>query len=47
MESVKVNSANLSRLREQVSVPGYDRDKLDASVVHVGLGNFHRAHQAA
>ncbi len=29
-----------------VSQPGYDRSKLKGGIVHIGLGNFHRAHQA-
>jgi len=28
------------------SVPAYDRSKLKAGIVHFGVGNFHRAHQA-
>ena len=28
-------------------VPCYDRDKLSAGILHVGVGNFHRAHMAA
>ena len=26
--------------------PAYDRSKLTAGIVHIGLGNFHRAHLA-
>ncbi|MEO1641335.1 MAG: mannitol dehydrogenase family protein [Pseudomonadota bacterium] len=29
-----------------VSVPQYDRSALTPGIVHIGLGNFHRAHQA-
>lgn len=29
-----------------VSVPRYDRRQLRAGIIHIGLGNFHRAHQA-
>jgi mannitol 2-dehydrogenase len=29
-----------------VAMPGYDRKKLTPGIVHIGLGNFHRAHQA-
>jgi mannitol 2-dehydrogenase len=31
---------------ESASVPGYDRAALTAGILHFGLGNFHRAHQA-
>ncbi len=29
-----------------VSLPAYDRRRLSRGIVHIGLGNFHRAHQA-
>jgi mannitol 2-dehydrogenase len=29
-----------------VSLPAYDRSKVTAGIVHIGLGNFHRAHMA-
>lgn len=29
-----------------VAMPAYDRSKLTAGIVHIGLGNFHRAHMA-
>ena len=28
------------------TLPAYDRSKLTAGIVHIGLGNFHRAHMA-
>lgn len=28
------------------ALPAYDRTRLSAGIVHIGLGNFHRAHQA-
>ncbi|MFN2561441.1 MAG: mannitol dehydrogenase family protein [Jatrophihabitans sp.] len=31
---------------EHVSFPSYDRDSLVPAVVHLGVGGFHRAHQA-
>lgn len=37
---------NLSDLPEGVRTPRYDRSDLTAGIVHIGLGNFHRAHQA-
>ena len=27
-------------------LPGYDRSNLTPGIVHIGLGNFHRAHMA-
>lgn len=37
----------LDRLPPEVAAPGYDRTRLSTGIVHFGVGNFHRAHQAA
>lgn len=34
------------RLPEGVGRPAYDRDLLEPGILHIGLGAFHRAHQA-
>jgi mannitol 2-dehydrogenase len=45
--SVQALSARtLACWRDQLPVPGYDRDLVTPGVVHVGVGGFHRAHQA-
>ncbi|WP_432563292.1 mannitol dehydrogenase family protein [Kineococcus sp. SYSU DK003] len=36
----------LADLPDDVAAPGYDRSALEPSVVHIGVGGFHRAHQA-
>lgn len=33
--------------RAPVPLPSYDRTGLTAGIMHIGVGNFHRAHQAA
>jgi len=38
--------ASLSSLPANVAKPSYDRADLSPGIVHVGVGNFHRAHQA-
>ena len=43
---MKLNAATLSSLPEAVAGPAYDRTKLKPGIVHIGCGNFHRAHQA-
>lgn len=43
---MKLTPANLSAIAARVPVPGYDRSKLRAGIVHLGVGGFHRAHQA-
>lgn len=43
---MKLSNATLNDLPEAVARPTYDRSKLTPGIVHIGLGNFHRAHQA-
>jgi mannitol 2-dehydrogenase len=33
-------------MTQTVQTPAYDRSRLTAGIVHIGLGNFHRAHMA-
>jgi mannitol 2-dehydrogenase len=44
--NVKLSAATLARLPREISRPNYDRSDLRAGIVHFGVGNFHRAHQA-
>jgi mannitol 2-dehydrogenase len=44
--SIKLSQDNLSALASVAKIPGYDRRDLKAGIVHIGVGNFHRAHQA-
>ncbi len=44
--SVKLSAASLQRLPRNVAAPKYDRGGVSAGVLHYGVGNFHRAHQA-
>ncbi len=46
MESIKLNTGNLGKFADSVAIPLYDRSKVKAGIVHVGIGGFHRAHQA-
>lgn len=41
-----VTEANLPALRTRVVVPAYDRSEVSVGIVHIGVGGFHRAHQA-
>ena len=45
-EIKKLNAKNLSLLPKEVATPAYDRSKLKSGIVHIGIGGFHRAHQA-
>ncbi len=42
----QLSATNLSSLPSNIGVPNYSRDALKAGIVHIGVGNFHRAHQA-
>jgi mannitol 2-dehydrogenase len=44
--SVTLSRAALEALAAAVGVPRYDPSLLRAGIVHIGVGNFHRAHQA-
>ncbi|SER55695.1 mannitol 2-dehydrogenase [Tranquillimonas rosea] len=41
-----LSAATLGSLPQEVARPGYDRSSLKPGILHVGVGNFHRAHQA-
>ena len=43
---IPLSEATLNDLPETVARPVYDRTTLTPGIVHIGLGNFHRAHQA-
>lgn len=42
----RLNKNLLSQLPKDVALPTYEREKLVAGIVHLGIGAFHRAHQA-
>src|SRR5919199_168778 len=44
--AIKLNEASLSRLPNNVRIPKYDRHQITNGIVHIGVGGFHRAHQA-
>ena len=44
--ALPLRNETIASLPAGVSTPGYDRRALTAGVLHVGVGNFHRAHQA-
>ena len=43
---MRLCDAGLSELPEGVGIPRYDRTRLAAGIVHLGVGNFCRAHHA-
>lgn len=44
--TIRLCNDALDQLPESVSRPTYDHSALTPGIVHIGLGNFHRAHQA-
>ena len=45
-EPLPLNARTLAHWNGRVPGPEYDRGQVTAGVVHVGVGGFHRAHQA-
>lgn len=43
--AIGLADASLDQLADK-HVPGYDRKKVKAGIVHISVGNFHRSHQA-
>jgi mannitol 2-dehydrogenase len=44
--AARLRDDTLPALRDRIEVPAYDRKALVPAVVHIGVGGFHRAHQA-
>ncbi len=44
--AIRLCDAHLADLPSGIDRPRYDRSRLTPGIVHIGLGNFHRAHQA-
>jgi len=42
----RLSNSNLDRLPGHVRRPAYDRSRVTPGIVHLGIGAFHRAHQA-
>ncbi len=43
---LELSVEDLPEIARTAAVPGYSRSDLSAGIVHFGVGNFHRAHQA-
>jgi mannitol 2-dehydrogenase len=43
---IRLNARNLDRLPAALARPAYDRTRVGVGIVHLGVGGFHRAHQA-
>jgi mannitol-1-phosphate/altronate dehydrogenase len=43
---MKLNKQNLSQLGDSITLPGYNPENTVQGIAHIGVGGFHRAHQA-
>jgi mannitol 2-dehydrogenase len=43
---IELRNENLRSIRSDIRLPDYDRSQIRPGIVHIGVGNFHRAHQA-
>ncbi|PZP45376.1 MAG: mannitol dehydrogenase, partial [Agrobacterium fabrum] len=42
----RLSAAALPQLPKSVAIPTYNRNNVTPGIVHLGVGAFHRAHQA-
>ena len=45
-EPLHLTQANLHLVAKEITRPSYDRGNLKAGIVHIGVGGFHRSHEA-
>ncbi len=45
-DPIQLKQENLHRLADGIVRPSYDRSKVKAGIVHIGVGGFHRSHEA-
>lgn len=45
-KNIALNQKNLDSLDPSIEIPNYDRGKVKTRIAHIGVGNFHRSHQA-
>ncbi|RPD97958.1 mannitol dehydrogenase family protein [Aureibaculum marinum] len=43
---IKLNQENLTEIAKRIPCPTYNRNNIKTGIVHVGIGGFHRAHEA-
>jgi mannitol 2-dehydrogenase len=47
MKNIQVlNAENIKKLPKEVKKPDYDRSKIKTGIAHIGVGGFHRSHEA-
>lgn len=46
MNIIQLSQANTAQIAKQIPCPSYNRQELKTGIVHIGVGGFHRSHQA-
>ncbi|MDF9800765.1 mannitol 2-dehydrogenase [Catalinimonas alkaloidigena] len=46
MKTIQLNQKNLKYISEQIQCPSYNREQVRCGIVHIGVGGFHRSHEA-
>ncbi len=46
MEIIQLNQKNIPQIAKLIPCPSYSRQALKTGIVHIGVGGFHRSHQA-
>jgi mannitol 2-dehydrogenase len=46
MDLIQLNAQNISSISSRLACPKYERNFINAGIVHIGVGGFHRSHQA-
>ncbi|MDB2345496.1 MAG: mannitol dehydrogenase family protein [Polaribacter sp.] len=46
MDLIQLNQQSIHSLEPQLGIPKYDRKSIKTGIIHVGVGGFHRSHQA-
>ena len=45
-QPIPLSQENLQRLPDAIARPEYDRSQIKTGIVHIGVGGFHRSHEA-
>ena len=46
MSFINLNQQNITSLESRLACPTYERSAVKTGIVHIGVGGFHRSHQA-
>jgi len=46
MSLIHLNQENITSLESRLACPSYERNTVKTGIVHIGVGGFHRSHQA-